>query len=132
MAQNKKRHYGNNNSITAANGCKYSIGSIAVVEAAAHAAKQYNSTLAVFKLDEVLANAVRVVEDLPKAGNKNQRKLIRMILMSFKDPNLGTIKLSVGVRNRTLDKIQYGITALAENESIVTASEKNKKKAPHK
>lgn len=51
---------------------------------------------------------------------------------SFKDPNLGTIKLTVGVRNRTLDKIQYGITALEENESIVTASEKNKKKAPHK
>ena len=103
-----------------------------VVEAAAHAAKQYNSTLAVFKLDEVLANAVRVVEDLPKAGNNNQRKLIRMILMSFKDPELGTIKLSVGVRNRTLDKIQYGITALKENETIVPFNQLDKKKAPHK
>lgn len=103
-----------------------------VVEAAAHAAKQYKSTLAVFKLDEVLSNAVRIVEDLPKAGNKNQRKLIRMILMSFRDQDLGTIKLSVGVRNRTLDKVQYGITALAENETIVAVGGKNKKKAPHK
>lgn len=103
-----------------------------VVEAAAHAAKQYKSTLAVFKLDEVLSNAVRIVEDLPKTGNKNQRKLIRMILMSFRDQDLGTIKLSVGVRNRTLDKVQYGITALAENETIVAVGGKNKKKAPHK
>lgn len=103
-----------------------------VIEAAAHAAKQYKSTLAVFKLDDVLANAVRVVEDFPKAGNNNQRKLIRMILMSFKDPELGTIKLSVGVRNRTLDKIQYGITALKENEAIVPFNQLGKKKASHK
>lgn len=101
-----------------------------VIEAAAHAAKQYKSTLAVFKLDEVLANAVRVVEDMPKSGNKNQKKLIRLILMSFRDPNLGTIKLSVGVRNRTLDKVQYGITALAENETIMPFNKKNK--ASHK
>lgn len=46
-----------------------------VVEAAAHAAKQYKSTLAVFKLDEVLANAVRVAEDLPKLGNKKPKEV---------------------------------------------------------
>lgn len=102
-----------------------------VVEAAAHAAKRYKSTLAVYKLDEVLAEATKVSEDVPKPGNKNQRKLIRMILMSFEDPEIGRIKLTVGVRNRTLDKIQYGITAIPDNETIAPATQ-SKKKALHK
>lgn len=102
-----------------------------VVEAAAHAAKRYKSTLAVYKLDEVLAEATKISEDIPKPGNKNQRKLIRMILMSYDHPLIGRIKLTVGVRNRTLDKIQYGITAILENETVVPATE-SKKKAPHK
>lgn len=81
----------------------------------------------------ILIRQESVVEAAAHAAkHKNQRKLIRMILMSFKDPNLGTIKLTVGVRNRTLDKVQYGITALAENESIVPVNDKNKKKASHK
>lgn len=102
-----------------------------VIEAAAHAAKRYKSTLAVYKLDEVLAKATKVSEDIPKPGNKNQRKLIRMILMSYDHPVIGRIKLTVGVRNRTLDKIQYGITAISENETIAPATE-SKKKALHK
>ncbi len=103
-----------------------------VVEAAGHAAKRYNSTLAVFKLDEILSGAVQIALDEPKRDNKNQSKLIKMILMSYKDAALGTIKLTVGVRNRTLDKIQYGITALKENETIEPLSQHNKKKASHK
>ena len=74
-----------------------------VVEAAGHAAKRYKSTLAVFKLEEILSGAVQVALDIPKRDNKNQSKLIKMILMSYKDVSLGTIKLTVGVRNRTLD-----------------------------
>lgn len=103
-----------------------------VVEAAGHAAKRYNSTLAVFKLEEILSGAVQVALDNPKRDNKNQSKLIKMILMSYKDASLGTIKLTVGVRNRTLDKIQYGITALKENETIEPFSQLEKKKASHK
>lgn len=52
--------------------------------------------------------------------------------MSYKDASLGTIKLTVGVRNRTLDKIQYGITALKENETIEPLNLHEKKKASHK
>lgn len=103
-----------------------------VVEAAGHAAKRYKSTLAVFKLEEILSGAVKVALDIPKRDNKNQSKLIKMILMSYKDASLGTIKLTVGVRNRTLDKIQYGITALKENETIEPLNLHEKKKAPHK
>lgn len=103
-----------------------------VVEAAGHAAKRYKSTLAVFKLEEILSCAVQVALDVPKRNNKNQSKLIKMILMSYNDTFLGTIKLTVGVRNRTLDKIQYGITALKENETIEPLCLQEKNKAPHK
>lgn len=103
-----------------------------VVEAAGHAAKRYKSTLAVFKLEEILSRAVQVAYDMPKRNNKNQSKLIKVILMSYNDTFLGTIKLTVGVRNRTLDKIQYGITALKENETIEPLCLQEKNKAPHK
>ncbi len=103
-----------------------------VVEAAGHAAKRYKSTLAVFKLEEILSCAVQVALDIPKRDNKNQSKLIKMILMSYNDTFLGTIKLTVGVRNRTLDKIQYGITALKENETIEPLCLQEKNKASHK
>lgn len=104
-----------------------------VVEAAAHAAKRYKSTLAVLRLDEVLAGAVQVATDAPKPGNKNQSKLVKMLLMSFVADEIGKVKLTVGVRRSSLDKIQYGITALEEGERIApTVSMKGKKKAPHK
>lgn len=103
-----------------------------VIEAAAHAAKRYKSTLAVFKLNEVLANAEMVDTDVPKLENKNQKKLVKMILMSYKCQGIGTIKLTVGVRRRSMDKIQYGITALKEGEKIVPVAVKKKKKTSHK
>lgn len=103
-----------------------------IVEAAGHASKRYKSTLAVFRLDEVLAGAIQVDTDLPKPGNKNQQKLVRMLLMSYNCPDIGTIKLTVGVRRRSLDKIQYGITALNEGENIVPEVGIKAKKTPHK
>lgn len=103
-----------------------------VVEAAAHASKRYKSTLAVLKLDEVLTNAVAIATDTPKPGNKNQEKLQSMILMSHKCPDIGTIKLTVGVRRRSLDKIQYGITALEDGETITPTNKRKNNKASHK
>lgn len=104
-----------------------------VVEAAAHASKRYKSTLAVLRLEELLANAEVVDTDVPKQGNKNQMKLVKMILMSYNIADIGTIKLTVGVRRRSLDKIQYGITALEHGETISPVNKcKSKKKAPHK
>ena len=100
-----------------------------VVEAAAHASKRYESTLAVMKLDEVLSEARQVAVDKPKSGNKNQAKLTQMLLMSYNCPEIGMIKLTVGVRRRTSDKVQYGITALREGETIKPSKTK---KASHK
>lgn len=104
-----------------------------VTEAAGHAARSYRSTLAVMRLDEILANAEYIDTDKIKPGNKNQSKLIRMILMSYNLPGLGKIKLTVGVRNRTFDKVQYGIMALAPNQEIKPiVATPDKKKASHK
>lgn len=104
-----------------------------VVEAAVHAAKKYKSTLAVFKLDELLAGAVGIDVDQPKPGNKNQSKLTRMIVMIYRIEGIGRIKLTVGVRRRSGDKIQYGISAIADNVPIqAIVKNKHTKKAPHK
>jgi len=106
-----------------------------VIEAAAHASKRYKSTLAVLKLDEVLSNATKIAADNPKPGNKNQSKLSQMIIMSCYFQDIGTIKLTVGVRRSTQDKIQYGITAIENGEKIRIGAASNvnkKKKAPHK
>jgi len=97
-----------------------------VVEAAGHSPRRYKSTLAVLRLDEVLANAIIVDEDRPKSGDKNQAKLTKMIVMSYQCPGIGLVKLTVGVRRRSQDKIQYGITALEDGETII------KNKASHK
>jgi len=97
-----------------------------VVEAAGHSPRRYKSTLAVLRLDEILTNAIKIDEDKPKPGDKNQEKLTKMIVMSYQCPELGLIKLTVGVRRRSNDKVQYGITALEEGETI------GKNKASHK
>ena len=67
-----------------------------------------------------------VEEVKTKLGDKNQEKLTKMIVMSYQCPNIGMIKLTVGVRRRSQDKIQYGITALEDGENIM------KNKASHK
>lgn len=101
-----------------------------VVEAAEHSAKKYGSTIAVMHLDELLSEAILVGKDKTKPGNKNQEKLQSMLLMEYNMEGIGRIKLTVGERRRTLDKIQYGIYALPkENEKIEAAT---KKKAPQK
>lgn len=104
-----------------------------VVEAAGHAARSYRSTLAVLRLDTLLANATLVNYDKPKLGNKNQEKLAKMILMTYSFEDIGVIKLTVGVRRRSNDKVQYGITAVNHAQQITPASaQQKKKKAPHR
>lgn len=104
-----------------------------VVEAAGHAARSYKSTLAVMKLDELLAGAVKVGTDKPKPNNKNQSKLTSMILMTYQMEDIGKVKLTVGVRLRSGDKVQYGIFAVPDNLAIkAIVKDKELKKASHK
>jgi hypothetical protein len=85
---------------------------VSIVETSEHAAKKYLSTLAVLQLDAILTGAKKVSEQKTKAGNKNQKPFERIIIMEYELTGIGTIKVTVGVRRRTHEKVQYCITAI--------------------
>ena len=85
---------------------------VSIVETSEHAAKKYLSTLAVLQLDAILTGAKKVSEQKTKAGNKNQKPFERIIIMEYELSGIGTIKVTVGVRRRTHEKVQYCITAI--------------------
>ena len=76
-------------------------------ESAEKAARQYESTLAVMRLSELLTKSKEVAEVPPKKGTKNQKPFLKMYIMQ-----LDNIKMTVGVQKSTGDKVQYCITAL--------------------
>ena len=107
------------------------IRGISVVEAKEHAAKRYQSTLAVLRLEEILAKA-RPVRRVPiKRDNSNQSTFDYMLIMVCELECIGTIKLTVGVRdkNDSIERVEYGIKALnPEEELILPKDEKPMKK----
>ena len=88
-------------------------------------------------LDEVLKNATPIRRVPKKVSNKNQKDFVYMLVMIYKHPDIGTIKLTVGVRQNAR-KIQYGLTALRPGQPLVDESaienktSKKKKRNPHK
>ena len=85
---------------------------VSIVETSEHAAKSYLSTLAVLQLDAILVGARMVSQRKTKPGNKNQQPFERMLIMEYKLVGIGTVKMTVGVRRRTQEKVQYCITAI--------------------
>lgn len=78
-----------------------------------HAAKRYFSTLAVLHLDEVLKTAKRIGKPLQiKKGSKNQKGFSKMIHMECQLEGIGLVKLMVGVKKKTGEKIQYCLTTV--------------------
>lgn len=111
---------------------------ISVIEAIEHAAKSYKSTISVFALEEVLMNA-RPIQRVPiKTGNANQAGFEYMIAMCYKMQDVGTVKLTVGVKRKRDDlgnqqKIQYGISVLRPEDPFINSKiNKDRKKAPHR
>ena len=86
---------------------------VSIVETSEHAAKNYLSTLAVLQLDAVLVGAKKTSIKKPKPGNKNQLPFERMMIMEYDMMGIGTVKMTVGVRRRTQEKVQYCITAIS-------------------
>ena len=80
---------------------------LSITETAEKAARQYESTLAVMRLSELLTKSKKVGEVPPKKGTKNQKPFLKMYIMQ-----LDNIKMTVGLQNSTGDKVQYCITAL--------------------
>ena len=85
---------------------------VSIVETSEHAAKNYLSTLAVLQLDAILVGARMVAQRKTKPGNKNQQPFERMLIMEYELVGIGTVKMTVGVRRRTQEKVQYCITAI--------------------
>ena len=80
---------------------------LSITETAEKAARQYESTLAVMRLSELLTKSKKVGEVPPKKGTKNQKPFLKMYIMQ-----LDNIKMTVGLQKSTGDKVQYCITAL--------------------
>jgi len=79
------------------------------------AARNFKSTMAVFQLDSLLSNAVKIGTDIPKS--KRQEKFAEMIIMKVDTPEFlpyfDKVKMLVGVtkQKKNAKKIQYSITA---------------------
>ena len=89
---------------------------VSIVETSEHAAKNYLSTLAVLQLDAILTGAKKVSIKKTKPGNKNQKPFERILIMEYELAFIGKIKMTVGVRRRTKEKVQYCITAIRNVE----------------
>ena len=85
---------------------------VSIVETSEHAAKNYLSTLAVLQLDSILIGAKTVSIKKIKPNNKNQQPFERIMIMEYEMVEIGTVKMTVGVRRRTQEKVQYCITAI--------------------
>lgn len=83
---------------------------VSITETCTHASKSYFSTLAVLQLDSILSNAKKVSEVRAKQ-NGNQKPFEHMLIMQYECIGIGTVKMTVGVRRRTHEKVQYCITA---------------------
>ena len=86
---------------------------VSIVETSEHAAKSYLSTLAVLQLDAILVGAKKVSIKKVKPNNKNQQPFERMMIMEYELVGIGTVKMTVGVRRRTQEKVQYCIPAIS-------------------
>ena len=84
---------------------------VSITETCTHASKNYLSTLAVLQLDAILTNA-RIVSTVKSKENGNQKPFEKMIIMKYDCVGIGVVKMTVGVRRRTHEKVQYCITAL--------------------
>ena len=116
------------------------IKGISVIEAMEHAAKSYKSTQAVFLIDEVLKNARPIQRLSIKPGNVNQANFEYLLAMCYKMDEIGTIKLTVGIKHKNTkqdipQKVQYGISVLRPEEPFVEQEYKKvsaKRKASHR
>lgn len=49
---------------------------------------------------------------VPAKKNGNQKEFEKMLIMHYRCPGIGTVKMTVGVKRRTHEKVQYCITAI--------------------
>jgi hypothetical protein len=109
------------------------IKGISVIEAKEHSSKSYNSTRAIMILDEVMKNAQPVRRVAVKGNDRNQQMFAYMLVMVYRHVELGTIKLTVGVKH-SKQRVEYGVSALRPGEPLIKNEQqpKTKKRRSHK
>lgn len=85
---------------------------VSIIETSEHAAKNYLSTIAVLQLDAILMGAKKITVNSTKQGNKNQKPFEKMIVMEYDVAFVGRVRMTVGVKRRSHEKVQYCITAI--------------------
>ena len=107
---------------------------VSFAEACEHSAKSYKSTRAVLILEEVMKNATPIKRVPVKPGDKNQKDFEYLLVMLYKHADLGSIKLTVGIKKRSHRNIQYGISAMKPDETLIDYSQfkRKKKRSPQK
>lgn len=103
------------------------INQVFLLESVSHAAMRYLSTKAVLRMGEIIKNAKEVGVTNKKEGTSNQKSFEKMIVMRYQSEDLGIVKMTVGVRNRTHEKVEYSITVPSQGEPLI--SDEMKKKA---
>ena len=86
---------------------------ISLKETTGQASHRYISTLAIIFLTDILANAVQ--KGIPQNINPqkdNQKGFEKIVVMEYNNRGFGKIKLTVGVKRGTKEKVQYCITAI--------------------
>ena len=78
---------------------------ISINETYEKAARNYEATLAVFRLTEILENAVKVGEKPTDPNTRNQKPYEKMIVLKH-----GEVKLMVGLQRSNQEMVQYCIT----------------------
>lgn len=94
---------------------------VSITETCTHASRSYLSTLAVLQLDAILTNA-KMVSSVRSKDNGNQKPFEKMIIMKYDCVGIGVVKMTVGVKRRTHEKVQYCITALNIEKDAKKAS----------
>ena len=109
------------------------IRQVSMIETAEHASKSYLSTLAFMQLDAILTNAKKDRIVPADKNSRNQSGYNKMLIMNYLCPGIGRIKLTVGIARRTLEKVQYCITALeSECTTAVPIGRRRKKRKASK
>ena len=80
-------------------------------ETVEHAARSYESTVAVFQLTNILSNAVKESSGPKKQDDQNQKSFSRVVIMRYKH-----IRLVVGYQKAKGEYVQYSISATSANE----------------
>jgi hypothetical protein len=89
---------------------------ISVKETTGQASHRYISTLAITFLTEILENAIQ--KGSPQNTNPqrdNQKGFEKIIVMEYNKKDFGKIKLTVGVKRGTKEKVQYCITTIEKD-----------------